>query len=110
VVSFYGVATKGFYVDQQGRSIGVDLIKEREKQISVRPSLLSTEVPTWIEWRVAGTTLARGAYTKDLVLKVNSATMVLRLPDHQLVAIYADGMQVASEPFQVELTNDRINR
>ena len=76
----------------------------------MRPSVSSTEVPAWIEWRVAGTTLARSAYTKDLVLKVDQATMALRLPDHQLVAIYADGMQVASEPFQVELSNDRISQ
>jgi hypothetical protein len=102
VVSFYGTATKGFHVDQQGRSIGVDDIKEREKQMGVRPSVSSKEVPKWIEWRVADTTLARSAYTKDLVLKVDQMTMALRLPDHQLVAIYADGMQVASEPFQVE--------
>ena len=110
VVSFYGVATKGFHVDQQGRSIGIDRIKEREKQISVRPLVSSTEVPTWIEWRVAGTTLARSAYSKDLVLMVDQATMALRFPGHRLVAIYADGMQVASEPFQVEVSNDRINR
>ena len=96
-ISFFGIAKKGFNVDRSGRSIAVKALALKDGTGVIEPIVSAAEAPEWIEWRVAETLLARAKYSHDLVLEVESPA--LQLPSHQLVAIYADGMRVASEPF-----------
>ena len=107
LVRFYGSDTKSFIVNRLGRalSISANIIKLDAGVHVFQVEVDGADVPERVRLISGGEVLDEGRYTSNMMLQFQESRVGNGMCRLQVIGVYADGMEVASEPLVLKVFN-----
>ena len=104
---FYGSDTKSFIVNRLGRAISINTnIKKLDAGIhGFQVEVDGADIPERVRLISGGEVLDEGRYTSDMILRFQESRVGNGTCRLQVIGVYADGMEVASEPLVLKVFN-----
>ncbi len=106
-VDFGGMAEKAFTVDKLGRSVEIEsakIVKTGSYTHAVPIRIGGMQIPKTVRLVCGALVLDEQEYAKDVTLTLDEKRAGEGPNRVQVVAVYADGMEVASAPLRVAIT------
>ena len=106
-VRFYGSDTKSFIVNRLGRAISINTnIKKLDAGIhGFQVEVDGADIPERVRLISGGEVLDEGRYTSNMILRFQESRVGNGMCRLQVIGVYADGMEVASEPLVLKVFN-----
>ena len=106
VVRFSATRDKGFVVNRKGRSVAVlsDMSRLDKNTYGIKVNVEGEEKPNALKLLSGELVLDEKPYASDVVLALNERLLGEGPNRVRVVAVYADGMEVSSEPFGFSIT------
>ena len=106
-VRFYGSDTKSFIVNRLGRALSISAnIKKLDAGVhGFQVEVDGADVPERVRLISGAEVLDEGRYTSNMMLRFQESRVGNGVCRLQAVGVYADGMEVASEPLVLKVFN-----
>ena len=106
-VRFYGSDTKSFIVNRLGRALSISAnIKKLDEGVhGFKVEVDGADVPERVRLISGAEVLDEGRYTSNMMLRFQESRVGNGVCRLQVVGVYADGMEVASEPLVLKIFN-----